>query len=249
MTVSPSAAATAAPTIFIRCATLHSRGELLNGFFFAHRATLGIQDWYETARTPVSGGTGNEEEKLSSAEDSAAAGDTPHTALSPRLPPHFPVEVLYVRNSRKPYFLVEWRYPTSEEEGKRKDPSDGSSGVKEGVTEVHEARAGSSQNRVTEEFLRQLAERTLALGKQELSDDGATWKGQPVFISAALPGMTVVAERRKLELRAAQLTIQRATEKRERAEDDSAAQTAKTKQRDSGVVTSAFIPRCVRRRT
>ncbi|GET92633.1 hypothetical protein, conserved [Leishmania tarentolae] len=249
MNVSPSVGLTDAPAIFIRCAALHSRGELLNGFFFAHRFTLGIQDWYETAPTPVSGGTCNEETKLSAPEDGAAAGEPPHAASSQRLMPHFPVEVLYVRNSRKPYFLVEWRYPTSEEEERRKDRIDGSSGVEEGVAEAHEERADSSQSRITEEFLRQIAERTMALGKQGLSGDGVTWKGQPVFISAALSGMTVVAERRKQELRDAQLKIRRAAEKRERLEENSAGPNAKTEQRGSGVVAPAFIPRCVRRRT
>ncbi|KAG5466711.1 hypothetical protein LSCM1_00883 [Leishmania martiniquensis] len=239
---------TAAPTIFIRCAALHSRGELLNGFFFAHRATLGIEDWYEAAPKPINGGTENEEVKFRPSEDIAAAGGTPHAASSPRLPPHFPVEVLYVRNSRKPYFLVEWRYPTPEEEEKRKDLSDGGGGGKEGAATAEEARDGSSQCRVTEEFLRQLADRTLALGKQELSEVGAMWKGQPVHISSALRGMTVMAERRKLELRDAQLKGQRAAEKRERAEVDSAAQAAKAKQRDSGAAAPAFVPRCVRRR-
>ncbi|KAG5491999.1 hypothetical protein GH5_00898 [Leishmania sp. Ghana 2012 LV757] len=246
MAESPSAAA---PTIFIRCATLHSRGELLNGFFFAHRAALGIQDWYEATSDPISDGAENEEADLRRAEDIAAAGDTPHVASSPRLLPHFPVEVLYVRNSRKPYFLLEWRYPTSEEEDKQKDSSDGGGDDREGAAKTHETTTDSLQSRITEEFLRQLADRTLTLGKQDLADVGAVWKGQPVHISSALPGMTVMAERRKLELRDAQLKGQRAAEKRERAEVDSATQTAKAKQRDSGVITPAFIPRCVRRRT
>ncbi|CAM43338.2 conserved hypothetical protein [Leishmania braziliensis MHOM/BR/75/M2904] len=248
MTEFPPAGA-GATTIFIRCATLHSRGELLNGFFFAHRAALGIQDWYVSAPTTVNSGTGNEEAQHSSTMESAAAGDLPHAASSPRLPPHFPVEVLYVRNSRKPYFLLEWRYPTPEEEEKRKEPNDSGGDEKEEVAKAHEAQAGSSQGRVAEELLRQLAERTLALGKHELCDNGVTWKGQPVLICVASSGMTVMAERRKLELRDSQRKVQRAAEKRERADADTAAQTARAKQQDAGAVTAAFIPRCVRRRT
>ncbi|KAG5492543.1 hypothetical protein JKF63_01121 [Porcisia hertigi] len=239
----------AAPTIFIRCATLHSRGELLNGFFFAHRDVLGLREWYETAPTPASDDTGNGEVNFTSAEENAAAGATSHTASFPRLPPHFPVEVLYMRNSRKPYFLVEWRYPTPEEEEKRKDTSDGISDGKGEVCEASEAKASSSEGRVAGELLQQLAERTLSLGRKELSGDVPTWKGQPVFVSAALPGMTVVAERRKLELRDAQLKIQRTAEKREREKADSAAPSTGMNQRHSAVMTPTFIPRCVRRRT
>nr|CCC90379.1 unnamed protein product [Trypanosoma congolense IL3000] len=69
-------------TLFIRCAAIHGRGELLNGFMSAHRKVLGVEKWYEY-------GDGTE-------ADSAAT-----------LRSDAPFECVYVKWSRKPYFLLE----------------------------------------------------------------------------------------------------------------------------------------------
>eukprot|EP00796_Vickermania_ingenoplastis_P005527 gene5527-3986_t len=68
-------------TIYIRCAALHNRGDLVNKFFFQHRSVLGIEEWY----------------------------------TDEQLIPTSPVEIVEVKYSRKPYFLVEFREPLQEE--------------------------------------------------------------------------------------------------------------------------------------
>lgn len=69
-------------TVYLRCRSIHSRGDLVKKFFFQYRQELGIEDWYED---------GSEWR------------------------PENPVEVVEVKTSRKPYFLVEIR-PTPAEE-------------------------------------------------------------------------------------------------------------------------------------
>ncbi|KAG8346552.1 hypothetical protein ERJ75_000761900 [Trypanosoma vivax] len=73
-----------ATTLFIRCARMRNRGDLVNGFLFTHRDALGLSDWYEL-RESVSG---NE------------------TVVGLRT--DAPIECIYVKNSRKPYFLLEF---------------------------------------------------------------------------------------------------------------------------------------------
>lgn len=248
MTEAAPATSTAAPsaalTVFIRGATLHSRGELLNGFFYAHRDALGIQNWYEAAQSAPSADTPPptrpEEQSAGDADRDPAVAAT----SSPRLPAHIPVEVVYVRSSRKPYFLVEWRYPTPEEEERRKTA--GEEGDNGDVIADAGDKTHSADRSVPAAYLEQVAQRTLALGTQA----NVAWRDQPVAISAALPGMTVAAERRKLELRDAQLKTQRVAEKREREEAaTAAAQAAKGKSGGAAVAAASFVPRSVRRRT
>lgn len=225
-----------ASTLYIRCAGLHSRGELLNNFFFTHRSALGLQDYFEESGSlDVSVGTRD--------------GDG---AASSRLPADFPVEVVYVRQSRKRYFLVEWRYPTAEEVEKQKAVEDGASHNEEEDGESPRPKAAppaaSSVPQVSADVLAQLTQRTLALVKGESSSDGGlAWREQPVTISTALPGMTVAAERVKLELRDAQLKTQRVAEKRAREEAEGV-RGGKHQQGSADKSAPSFVPRSVRRR-
>ncbi|EKF32136.1 hypothetical protein MOQ_004022 [Trypanosoma cruzi marinkellei] len=70
-------------TLFIRCAQIHGRGELMNGFLFEHREALGIQSWYI-------------------ARDNGCESEAAMV-----LCPDAPVECVFVKPSRKPYFLLE----------------------------------------------------------------------------------------------------------------------------------------------
>ncbi|RNE97236.1 hypothetical protein TraAM80_09417 [Trypanosoma rangeli] len=70
-------------TLFIRSTQIHSRGELMNGVLRDHREALGIQSWY------VAGDDGS--------------GTEPTMILRPDAP----VECIFVKTSRKPYFLLE----------------------------------------------------------------------------------------------------------------------------------------------
>ncbi|EAN91200.1 hypothetical protein TcYC6_0062260 [Trypanosoma cruzi] len=70
-------------TLFIRCAQIHGRGELMNGFLVEHREALGIQPWY------IARDNGSE------------------TESAMVLCPDAPVECVFVKTSRKPYFLLE----------------------------------------------------------------------------------------------------------------------------------------------
>ncbi|ORC84109.1 uncharacterized protein TM35_000491150 [Trypanosoma theileri] len=71
-------------TLYIRCAQIHSRGELMNSFLAEHREELGIQGWYNT------------EENTSTSSESTIS-----------LRPDAPVECVFMKTSRKPYFLLE----------------------------------------------------------------------------------------------------------------------------------------------
>ncbi|KPI86899.1 hypothetical protein ABL78_4033 [Leptomonas seymouri] len=240
----------ATPTLFIRCAGLHSRGELLHEFFYAHRAALGLEPFYEVSNS-APGSSSHQDANADAVPMSAKV----ERASSPRLPADFPVEVVYVRQSRKPYFLVEWRYPTKEELERQKTVDDDSaykekvrdSPTQEAVPPTAESNASSSQKRLPSEFLAQLAERTLSLGKKDESEGGLMWRGQPVMISVALAGMMVATERTKLELRDAQLKTQRVAEKRVRDQVE-ATSNEKGKSSEADQSTPSFVPRSVRRR-
>lgn len=237
----------AGATLYIRCAGLHSRGELLNDFFYAHRVALGLQDYYTTSQA-------NEAPLAPSSGE--AEGATLSPSPSPRLPADFPVEVVYVRLSRKPYFLVEWRYPTDDEVEKQKAKRAEEAGEKEGENRSRETVVDqvSSAERLGADALAALTSRTLALAAQKKDgvageEEGElTWRDQPVTISAALPGMTVAAERTKLELRDAQLKTQRVAEKRARDEAESAKKKPAGSQLSAGGSAGSFVPRSVRRR-
>lgn len=71
-------------TLFIRCTSIHGRGELLNGFISEHREALGVAKWYNVA------------------------GDESDGRCVPTLRTDAPFECVYVRSSRKPYFLLEF---------------------------------------------------------------------------------------------------------------------------------------------
>ncbi|RNF02765.1 uncharacterized protein Tco025E_08367 [Trypanosoma conorhini] len=70
-------------TLFIRSAQIRSRGELVNGLLREHKEALGIHSWY------------------------AAGDDGDGTVSAMLLRPDAPVECVFVRASRKPYFLLE----------------------------------------------------------------------------------------------------------------------------------------------
>jgi hypothetical protein len=243
-------------TLYIRCAGLHSRGELLNDFFYAHRSALGLENYYEATSSSLGSGVDQDAERVTAdnSADAATAGGERVATSSFRLPADFPVEVVFVRQSRKPYFLVEWRYPTQEEVAKQRAKDAATTGDQrnegEGAAPLEaesNTSSSSTANRLPSTLLADLARRTLALGRSELSGDALMWRDQPVTINAALAGMSVAAERTKLELRDAQLKTQRVAEKRARDEAGAAAGTAK-KATDSEKPTSAFVPRSVRRR-
>ncbi|KPA86035.1 hypothetical protein ABB37_00308 [Leptomonas pyrrhocoris] len=228
---------------------MHSRGELLHEFFYAHRAALGLDSFYELPSSST-GGNGRQDADA----DQMAASAEAERASSPHLPVSFPVEVVYVRQSRKPYFLVEWRYPTEDEVKKQNTVDDGAtphktedSSAQEAAPPPSKSNASSSQNRLPTDFLAQLAERTLALGKGEESGRSLTWRDQPVTISAALAGMKVATERTKLELRDAQLKTQRVAEKRARDETEAEKKTQGSGA-EAGKPAPYFVPRSVRRR-
>ncbi|KAL7702350.1 hypothetical protein N2W54_006128 [Lotmaria passim] len=226
-------------TLYIRCTGIHSRGELLNGFFHAHREALGLQDYF-TETSDVSDSRDAHE------SEPAAAG----RVFSSCLPADFPVEVVFMRQSRKPYFLVEWRYPTQEEMEKQKGVEDDAL-LKPVTSLAKEPHASSSSNAPADHLpvsvLDELAQRTLSLGKQAASEGGLVWRDQPVIISVAMAGMTVAAERAKLELRDAQLKAQHVAEKRAREETDTGKK-EKEKSVENKKSTQSFVPRSVRRR-
>ncbi|KAH9597455.1 hypothetical protein LSM04_007200 [Trypanosoma melophagium] len=70
-------------TLYIRCVQIHSRGELMNGFLAEHMEELGIQSWYNT-------------------KEDASTSETTHSLRSDA-----PVECVFMKTSRKPYFLLE----------------------------------------------------------------------------------------------------------------------------------------------
>lgn len=237
-------------TLYIRCAGLHSRGELLHDFFHAHRAALGLEGYYEPTSIPSESA-----EDQGTASTAATTGSSGSGAASSRLPADFPVEVVYVRQSRKPYFLVEWRYPTVEEAEKKKAGEGTTANHNEEDREDEPAASPaaastepSPASRLSNDILAQLTQRTLALGKSKGAEGGLVWRDQPVTISTALAGMTVAAERVKLELRDAQLKTQRVAEKRTREQADGVVKGGKSQHGTADKSAPAFVPRSVRRR-
>lgn len=220
-----------AQTLFIRCSAMHSRGDLVNGFLYAHREALGMTEWY------------TREESEGGAEP------------GPRLVHDAPLETVFVRNSRKPFFLVEWRYPNAEE--RQRQTSTGPSGKEVDATTAEEmgeksakpttASSSVSLPPVSEEALR-------GCGEVLLSLKDATYKDQPVAIALAQAGVTVEEERQKLRLRDAQKREEVArnrpgTEERravlQRKPGERAAMGASA---PPSATTTTFVPRSVRKR-
>lgn len=163
-----------------------------------------------------------------------------------------PVEVIFIRGSRKPYFLLEFRYPTSAELEKRLVRD---TGGEENNEEVNLAGNGCAEpetveapHRIEEAELRLFSQRLLELGAAAARGGGSLlWNGQPVVITPALAGMTVSSERQKRELRDAQAKAERDAQKRQRDEGDATRESSRTQSDKGGsAATSSFVPRSVR---
>lgn len=134
-----------------------------------------------------------------------------------------PVEAVEVKTSRKPYFLIEIRYPTPEELERRKSQKDPrEEGAKEDSNE-------HAKNKQVTSLLLSLAEKV------------KEFNGQAVIISEASKGISVSEERKKLEER----DRQKKRERDEAESKDAARQKTEGKPKDSLL---AFVPRAVRRR-
>lgn len=133
-------------TIYLRCPAIHSRGELVNLFFFAHRDALGIRDWFDADN---------------------------------KLIPSSPLESVEVKSSRKPYYLVEFRYPL---------PS-----LTEEAAHQGEGHSGSPCI-IPDSTLVKISSALLSLGESVKE-----YNGQPLVIAPASNGITVNVERMKLE--------------------------------------------------
>ncbi|KEG09353.1 hypothetical protein DQ04_05361010 [Trypanosoma grayi] len=174
-------------TLFVRSTQIHSRGELVNGFLHEHRKTLGIQSWYAAE---------------GDASSSSGADNNRDTTAALTLRSDAPLECVFVKTSRKPYFLLE-------------------------VTTSGEDVATAAE----------VAEKLTAL-------HNTTYKDHPVHVEVAKNGLTVAAERKKLEMRDA---VKRASA--------ASTSTSKTNTTPTGIAasrpstaTTAFVPRVLRKK-
>lgn len=204
-------------TFFVRGVSLRHRGDVVNGFLCQWREQLGISDWYEA--TTAEG-----------AEESAF-----HLLLG------CPLEMVHVEASRRPYFLLEFRYP-NEEELTRQERNREAGEHKEGEEKVEEKPSGKMCATVSADALRDIASRLLHLANTEA--DALTYKEKPVSVSVAVGGVTVAAERHKLELRDAEKKKARLHQQQKEAQAANA-----TPQPSAPATTTSFVPRAVRRRT
>ncbi|KAK7198162.1 hypothetical protein NESM_000772900 [Novymonas esmeraldas] len=238
MSGSDASAVDAVQTIYLHCDALRHRGEVLNGFFYEHRHALGIDDWYELPSAPADNGATGEEGTPGGADGSAA--------VAPRMPFHAPVEVVHVVRSRKPYFLIEWRYPAAENKKNRHQALDEEPNQPM-ATDSSTPTVRQREGPFSEESLRAVTERLLALGK-ESSATPLVWKEKPVSISAALRGVTVTSEREKGRGSHAAPLASRNGEKRQREEHEPGNKPATLPPSETSTAATTLVPRCLRRR-
>lgn len=183
------------PTIFIRCASISTRGELVNKFLFSLREELDISHWYE------SGNLKNEA----------------------------PVELVEVKFSRKPYFLLEFRLPLAEELQRRKIVSSKES--VQGKSSSDSKNEDTNRSSWVEEpqKLSAVSQALLSLGEKIKE-----YNEQPISITAAMAGISVHSERMKIEGR----------DRLKKREREAGRPSEKTEENFS----IGFVPRAVRRR-
>lgn len=182
----------AVKTIFLRCAALHSRGELVNRFLFLHRAKIGIHDWYT--------------------EDG--------------LDFRAPLEIAYVKNSKKPFFLIEVRSPLQEELDRRKTVLQSENVPNSGIEVKNEVDSLVVPPSKLEEVSKALL---------SLKETDKEYKGEPVIISLASNNISVREERKRGEDRESKRKRNRAPQHEQPLK----------KEKNS---LSSFVPRSVRRR-
>lgn len=137
-----------------------------------------------------------------------------------------PLETVYVKNSRKPFFLIEVRFPFPEELDRRK---------KVVFSSEHRPVDGKGENEeksqaITPSKLLKVSKALLSLGETVKE-----YRGEPVLITRGLNNISVREERQKLEERESQ-------RKREREPLPSQHE---VKHKDT---LTSFVPRAVRRR-
>lgn len=137
-----------------------------------------------------------------------------------------PLEIVHVKNSRKPFFLVEVRLPFPEELGRRKKgitPVEGGDFPEQKMPKCADALTASDTKRL------EVSKALMTLGESVKE-----YKGESVSIAAASNHITVREERRKLEER-------ESSRKRER---EAECAPAELKRKETLI---SFVPRAVRR--
>lgn len=263
-------------TVYVRCAAMHNRGDLVNGLLYEHRDRIGMEKWYDN---------------------------------DGKLLPNAPLEVVYVKKSRKPYFLVEWRYSTPAEFARRRydlDESNQHNNAKHVLSTTHQQyeqteddaqiqiskiaqNAGnattlalhykkatitqqqpralssittsteaciSSDQKIDDATLEQCCEKFLTLGTHTDGHNPLMFRDTKVDVTVASTGINVQIEREKLERR----DIQRAQEARNHAANDAIGNFSSKANNSSHVsmqtatavrvvptTATTFVPRAVRR--
>ncbi|EPY42142.1 hypothetical protein AGDE_00878 [Angomonas deanei] len=188
-------------TFFIRCPSLHNRGDVVNGLLYTLKDDLDIADWFFEAE------------------------DGSKTSLKRNAP----VEIVFVQSSRRPYFLLEFRYPTEQEQEKR---------MKNLQEKTEDDTAPDSGAHTLERIADAKIESVTDRFKQLLERNGLRYKEEDVSLSVS-SGPTVSSEREKLELRDSK-------KKAEHIKTKSIAEPSAEKQAKSTAV--SFVPRSMRRR-
>lgn len=194
-------------TVFLHCPTIGSRGVLVHELLYAHREALGMTSWY-----------------------------IPSSAIHGEgycLHPDAPIEVLHVAKSRRPYFLVEFRYPTVTELSLRRT-QEGSEKKKERTTDGTTAVPPMPSVSVAE----------LQACTRQLLTQGPQWShsGRPVQVSQSMGDATVASEREKQRLRDA-----REKKKRVEAAEQQTQRQATTPKKAASGASTVFVPRVLRR--
>lgn len=174
-----------------------------------------------------------------------------------RLRPSAPLEVVFIRTSRKPYFLLECRYPTEEEMARRTgkaaaaDGDDDGDDDGEGRGEGERATEGGVgvQERLSDEQLDSVASAIIALSGG--GRDPLLYHNSPVTIGVA-QGSTLVSSEREKQL--ARLKRKREEDREQQggggggSHEEARGKRGRTEKTDAPVTATSFVPRSVRRR-
>lgn len=136
-----------------------------------------------------------------------------------------PVEIVEVKSSRKPYFLLEIRCPTPEELERRKGKED----------------SGIVQASVDDNPEKRNQHKKIAVSLLSLAEKVKEYNNQVLIISEASKGISVSEERKKLEER----DRHKKREREEAEQKEAASRQAEGNKKESSL---AFVPRAVRRR-